>query len=79
MLLFDPCFVNLLPCSAGKWEEAFELLDVMPSEGVKPDLTTCNIALDACVKVVQKYNYVFLLCFPAKFNLCSLLLWKRKK
>lgn len=52
-------FVDFYPYSAGKWEEAFELLDLMPSEGVKPDLTTCNIALDACVKVSRKYNHVF--------------------
>lgn len=37
--------------SGGKWEAALQLLELMPSEGVTPDLMTYNIALDACVKV----------------------------
>lgn len=38
-------------CSEGKWEAALQLLELMPSEGVTPDITTFNTALDACVKV----------------------------
>lgn len=37
--------------SEGKWEAALQLLELMPSEEVTPDLVTHNIALDACVKV----------------------------
>lgn len=39
--------------SGGKWEVALQLLELMPSEGVTPDLRTYNTALDACVKVMH--------------------------
>ena len=42
--------------SEGKWEAALQLLELMPSEGVAPDLVTYNIALDACVKVCRRYD-----------------------
>lgn len=47
------CFVCVfgVGTSGGKWETALQLLELMPSEGVTPDLMTYNIALDACVKV----------------------------
>lgn len=38
-------------CSGGKWEVALQLLELMPTENLKADLTTYNSCLNAFVKV----------------------------
>lgn len=50
----DGCWLwmfSLIPSSSGMWKPALQLLEIMPSEGVRPDLTTYNAALDVCAKV----------------------------
>lgn len=51
--------------SEGKWEAALQLLELMPSEGVAPDLVTYNIALDACVKVCRRYDTHGMQCWSS--------------
>lgn len=62
------------PTSGGKWEAALQLLELMPSEGVRPDLMTYNIALDACVKV-RSIGSSFLSTEPTENTGCGAVGW----